>query len=108
MRKLLSAFLCVVFMAGIVVAAEVTLVKFDAKTKEITVKDADGKEATYKITDKTKFSTVTKDETKEGKYEDFEKRLSSDKAAGKMKMDLTTDKDTVTEFKVKGGKKGKN
>ena len=60
------------------------------------------------ITDKTKFSTTTKDGAKEGKYEDFEKRLSSDKAVGKMKMDITVEKDTITEFKVKGGKKDKN
>ena len=105
MRKLLGAFLALVFFAGVVAAAEVTLVKFDKEKKELTVKDADGKEATYKITDKTKFSVVSKDETKEGKYEDFEKRLTSEKSVGKMKMDLTTDKDTVTEFKVKAGKK---
>ena len=107
MRKLLMAALCVVFMAGVVVAAEVTLVKFDAKTKEITVKEGE-KEVTYKITDKTKFSTTTKDGAKEGKYEDFEKRLSSDKAVGKLKMDITTEKDTITEVKFKGGKKDKN
>ena len=107
MRKLLMAALCVVFMAGIVVAAEVTLVKFDSKTKEVTVKEGE-KEVTYKLTDKTKYSTTTKDGAKEGKYEDFEKRLSSDKAVGKMKIDITTDKDTITEFKVKGGKKDKN
>lgn len=107
MRKLLSAVVCLVFMAGVVVAAEVTLVKFDKDKKEITVKEGE-KEVTYKITDKTKFSTTTKDGAKEGKYEDFEKRLSSDKAVGKMKMDITVEKDTITEFKVKGGKKDKN
>ena len=107
MRKLLMAALCIVFMAGIVVAAEVTLVKFDKEKKELTVKEGE-KEVTYKLTDKTKYSTTTKDGAKEGKYEDFEKRLSSDKAVGKMKIDITTDKDTITEFKVKGGKKDKN
>jgi hypothetical protein len=106
MRKLLSAFLCVVFMAGVVVAAEVTLVKYDAKTKEVTVKDGDGKEATYKLTDKTKYVVTTKDGAKDVEYKDIEKGLTSDKSAGKMKMDITTDKDTITEVKVKrGGKK---
>jgi hypothetical protein len=104
MRKLLSAFLCVVFMAGIVVAAEVTLVKFDAKTKEVTVKDGE-KEVTYKVTAKTKISTATKDGAKDLEYSAFEKMATGEKAAGR-KMDITTDKDTVTEIKLKGrGKK---
>ena len=107
MRKLLMAVLCVVFMAGIVVAADVTLVKFDAKTKEVTVKDGDGKEATYKVTDKTKFSAKQKGEAKELSYEDAAKRLGNEKLAGKAKLDITVDKDTVTEVKFAGGK-GKN
>ena len=105
MRKLLMAALCVVFMAGLVVAADVTLVKFDAKTKEITVKDDKDKEATYKITDKTKLSTAAKGGDKEAKYEDIEKALSKDGAAGKMKLDITVEKDKLTELKTKRGKK---
>jgi hypothetical protein len=107
MRKLLSAFLCMVFMAGIVVAAEVTLVKFDKDKKEVTVKEGDA-EKTYKITDKTKFSTATKDGSKDVEYAAAEKALSNEKAAGKMKMEITTDKDTITEIKMKRGGKGKN
>ena len=106
MRKLLMAILCVVFMAGIVVAAEVTLVKFDKEKKEVTVKDEKDKEATYKITDKTKLSTAAKGGDKEAKYEDIEKALSNEKAAGKMKLEITVEKDTLTELKTKrGGKK---
>ena len=107
MRKLLSAFLAMVFMAGLVVAAEVTLVKFDKDKKEVTVKDADGKEATYKVTDKTKFSSKGKGGDKELSYDDAAKRLGNEKAAGKAKMDITADKDTLTEVKFSGGK-GKN
>ena len=106
MRKLLLAIAALFFMAGLVVAAEVTLVKFDKDKKEITVKDGD-KEKTYKLTDKTKYTTTDKDgNAKESTYEATEKRLSGEKAVGR-KMDITTDGDKVTELKMRGGK-GKN
>ena len=82
MRKLLLAVAALFFMAGLVVAAEVTLVKFDKDKKEVTVKDDKDKENTYKVTDKTTFTIVTKDGDKEAKYENVEKILSSEKAAG--------------------------
>src|SRR5262245_16938027 len=72
MRKLLLAVAALFFMAGLVVAAEVTLVKYDKDKKEITVKDDKDKESTYKITDKTKFTLTTKDGDKEAKYEEVE------------------------------------
>jgi len=104
MRKLMLSIAALCFMAGLVVAADVTLVKFDKDKKELTVKDGD-KEKTYKVTDKTKFSTTDKDgNAKESTYDQAEKRLSSDKAAGKLKLDITTDGDKVTEVKYKGGK----
>jgi len=103
MRKLLSAVVVLFLMAGLVVAAEVTVVKYDKDKKAVTVKEGD-KEATYTITDKTKVSMVDKDgNAKEGKVETLEKVLA--KGAGKMKIDITTDKDTITEVKLKGGKK---
>ena len=106
MRKLLLAIAALFFMAGLVVAAEVTLVKFDKDKKEVTIKDDKDKEHTYKITDKTTFSFTTKDGDKEAKYEFVEKMLSSEKAAGKMKFDITTEGDKVTAVKMKfGGKK---
>jgi len=93
------------FMAGLVVAAEVTLVKYDKDKKEITVKDGD-KEKTYKVTDKTKFSVTDQDgNAKEATYDQAEKRLSNEKQFGKMKLDLTADGDKATEIKYKGGKK---
>jgi hypothetical protein len=107
MRKVLLSIAALFFMAGLVVAAEVTLVKFDKDKKEITVKDGD-KEKTYKVSDKTKFSATDKDgNAKEATYEQAEKRLSNEKAWGKMKLDLTADGDKATEIKYKGGK-GKN
>src|SRR5437764_600458 len=134
MRKLLTALTCLLFMAGLVIAAEVTLVKYDKDKKEVTVKDEkekehtnksnqnttsitvkkdkkeitvkDGdKEKTYKVSDKTKFSVTDKDgNTKEATYEQAEKRLSNEKQFGKLKLDITTDGDKLTEVKYKGGK----
>ena len=105
MRKLLVSFLCVVFMAGLVIAAEVTMVKFDKDKKELTVKDDKDKETTYKLTDKIKYSTAGKGGDKDLKYEDIEKALSNEKAVGR-KMDITVEKGEITELKLKGrGKK---
>src|SRR5947208_14579955 len=97
MRKLLTALTCLLFMAGLVVAAEVTLVKYDKDKKEVTVKDDKDKEHTYKITDKTKFTFTTKDgDSKEVPAEQVEKMLTNEKfetavSSGKVKWDITTD-----------------
>ena len=108
MRKLLLSVATLLFMAGLVVAAEVTIVKYDKDKKEVTVKDDKDKEHTYKITDKTKFSVTGKDgNAKDATYEQAEKRLSNEKSAGKLKLDITTDGDKLTEVKYKGGGKGK-
>ena len=101
MRKLLLSFSCLLFTSCLVLAAEVTLVSFDKDKKEITVKDGD-KEATYKITDKTKISFVSKDgAAKEGSYDAVVKVMTSPAAPGKAKFEITTDKGTVTEMKFK-------
>jgi hypothetical protein len=106
MRKLLMAIATVLFMTGLVVATEVTVVKYDKDKKEVTVKEGD-KENTYKFSDKVKISVTDKDgNATEGKFEDLEKRLSRTKGGkGGTKLDITTDKDTITEVKYKGGKK---
>jgi len=95
MRKLLSAVVALFLMAGIVVAAEVTITKFDKDKKEVQVKEGD-KEATYTISDKTKVTIGDK----EGKIADFEKRLAKLPKGG-LKVDITTEKDAITEIKVK-------
>jgi len=102
MRKLLLAVVCLMFITGLAVAADVVVVKLDGKN--LTVKEGD-KEKTYKLTDKTKVSIVGKDGTAtEGKMETLEKRLSGDKGPG-TKLDITTSGDEITEIKMKGGKK---
>lgn len=105
MRKLLMALFCVLFMTGLVVAAEVVSLGYDKDKKEFKVKEG-GEEKVYKITDKTKFTTVDKDgNAKEAKLENFEKRAAGKDGKGGAKFDITVDKDTVTEVKWKGGKK---
>jgi len=109
MRKLLMALATMLFMTGLVVATEVTVVKYDKDKKEVTVKDGDA-EKTYKFSDKVKISVTDKDgNATEGKFEDLEKRLTRTAKGGKgkggTKLDITTDKDTITEVKYRGGKK---
>ncbi|MCI0705219.1 MAG: hypothetical protein L0241_29515 [Planctomycetia bacterium] len=105
MRKLLMALIAMFFMAGLVIAAEVIVVSYDKDKKELKVKEGDA-EKVYKVTDKTKFTITDKDgNAKEAKYENFEKRVTSKFAAsGKMKIDIKTDKENITEAKWKGVK----
>ena len=105
MQKLLMSFGCMLFMTGLVLAAEVTLVKYDGDKKEVTVKEGEV-EKTYKITSSTKVYVL-----KDGKPEDSTvdtaiKILSNDKAKGKLKFEITSDKDQITELKLKP-RKGK-
>ncbi|QDU21520.1 hypothetical protein [Urbifossiella limnaea] len=107
MRKMLMAVGLALFAVGVVCADPVTLVKYDASKKEVTVKDKDGKEATYKLTEKTKYLTTDKDgNKKEGDAESAAKILGNEKAAGKAKFEITTANGAVTEIQFKrGGKK---
>jgi len=111
MRKLVLSVATMLFMAGLVVAAEVTLVKYDKDKKELTVKEGE-KEKTYKITDKTKFHITTKDGDKDAEWTNVEKMLSNEKyvGSGKAKWDITTEGDKITsaKFRFGGKKKDKN
>jgi len=104
MRKLLCALVAFLVMGGIVVAAEVTVTKVDAEKKEVTVKEGD-KEATYKYTDKVKVTLlVGKDATeKEGKFEDFEKRMKDFKPDAKFgnKLNIETKDGEITSVKFR-------
>lgn len=112
MRKMLISAAMVLFMAGIVYAVEVSVVKYDADKKEVVVKEGDA-EKTYKISDKVKVTLVVDKDgnTKEGKFEDLEKRLKAVKAAkgGRgVKLDITVSGDNITEAKFRSGGKKKN
>src|SRR5262245_33359031 len=115
MRKMLVSVAALLFMmASLVVAAEVTVAKYDKDKKEVTVKDDKDKEKTYKITDKTKVTLVDKEgkaTDDKGTVEDLERRLEfmgkggkGGKGGGKggggfNKLDITTDGDKITEVK---------
>jgi len=81
MRKLFAALVAMFLVAGMVIAAEVTFVKFDEGKKELTVKHGD-KEKTYKVGDKV-------DTSKWGKLKEGSK------------LDITTEGDTVTKVERK-------
>jgi hypothetical protein len=101
MRKLLLALLTMFFMAGLVVAVEVTLVSYDAKDKELKVKEGDDTK-TYKIDDKTKFISTDKDgNAKDQDLKAFERRAEKSK---NKTYDITVKDGVVTEVKWKGGK----
>ncbi len=109
---MLSALTIMLLMTGLVVAGtEFTVSKYDPDKKEVTGKEKDSdKEVTYKIGDKIKVSTTDKDgNATEAKFEDLEKRLKNVKPDSKrpLKLDITVEKDTITEAKYRAGK-GKN
>jgi hypothetical protein len=105
MRKFLLALLCTAGITGLALASEVTLVKYDKDKKELTVKEESG-EKTYKLTEKAKF-TFTDQDGKEtvGDFAAAEKMLKNEKAAGRAKLDIAVEKDTITAVKFKGRKK---
>lgn len=107
MRKLLLSVACLFGMTGLVVAAEVTLLKHDAEKKEVTVKEGE-KEAVYKYNDKTKVTFIDPQDgtVREGTLQAAVKILSNETIiVAQKKFEIVTDKDTVTEFKFKGKKK---
>lgn len=106
MRRLFVSLMCVLVMAGLVMAAEVSLVKYDPDKKEVTVKDGD-KETTYKFAEKVKVTLILDKDGKsqEGTLEAATKILSNQNFKGK-KFEITTEKDTITEIKLRA-RKGK-
>jgi hypothetical protein len=93
---------------GIACAAEVTLVKYDTAKKELTVKDGQA-EKTYKLSDKTKVTFEDRDgNKKEGTLAAAEKALGFPAARGKLKFDITADKEAVTALTLKMTRPGKN
>ena len=110
MRNFLLATACLLFVTGLVAAAEVTLVKYDAEKKELTVKEGES-EKSYKLTDKTKVMFEDKDgNKKDGTVEAAAKALGAPAARGKMKFDLVAEKgqDAVTSITLKMTRKTKN
>jgi hypothetical protein len=100
MRKMLLAVASLLLMTGLAAAVEVTLLKFDKETKEVTVKEGDA-EKLYKITDATKFVGVYKDgNTRDMTYDDAVKGLGNPKAEGALKFDITAKDGEITLAKM--------
>ena len=97
MRKLIVTALSLFVFAGLVQASPVTFVSYDKEKKELKVKDGD-KEKTFTVNDKTTFKAGDKDvdAAKAGE------RLSKLKTG--TKLDVTGEKDVVTEVKFAGKK----
>jgi len=96
MRKLLLSLVCMLFLAGVAIAVDAVFVKYDGEKKELTVKEGD-KDATYKVNDKTKVSILDKD----GNAKEAELGVLKKAKEGKTKLEITADKDVLTEVKVK-------
>jgi len=84
------------FLAGVAIAVDAVFVKYDGEKKELTVKEGD-KDATYKVNDKTKVSILDKD----GNAKEAELGVLKKAKEGKTKLEITADKDVLTEVKVK-------
>jgi hypothetical protein len=100
MRKLMLSLPSLLLVAGAVVAgAQVVLVRYDKDKQELTAKDSDGKEHTFKVTDKTTVLRLDKDgntvETKFGEKHD--KALGNWRQAKK----LTVEKGAVSQIDLR-------
>jgi hypothetical protein len=105
MRKSLLALVCLLLAGGLAAAAEVTLLKFDKESKELTVKEGDA-EKVYRITDATRFFGVDPDGTaKPMTYDDALKGLTSPKSEGALKFQLAAKEDEVVEAKFRAKKR---
>jgi hypothetical protein len=106
MRKFVLAGVALFFGVGLVLAAEVTFVKYDKDAKELTVKDKDQKETTYKITDTVVFKTKDKDgNEKEIANEKGVGRLEKIKEGSKQKFDVETEGKKLKSLTFRAGKK---
>lgn len=99
MRKLILALAATFAIAGLVVAAEVTLVRYDPDKKAVTVKEGDS-EKTYQLTDQTKVYVIRNGKTEDATVDTAIKVLGNPRAKGKLKFDLTPDKDAIAEMKL--------
>jgi hypothetical protein len=104
MRKLLMSVAAFLLMTSLIVASEVTLVKYDGEKKQVTVKEGDV-EKTYRLTEKTKVVVLKNGKAEDSTVDTAIKLLSNGKAKGKLKFEITTDKDTIAELKLKPRKR---
>ena len=106
MRKLFLSLAGLLFVAGLVVAADYEVVagSYNKDTRTITLKDKDGKEVKAKLSDKTKVTIIDADgNKKEGKLASVEKAWSGEKAP--KKVDVVISGGDITEVTIKQKKK---
>ena len=112
MRKFLLALFAMLLMVGLTKAVVVEVESFDKETAELKYKDGDATK-TVKVDKKGKFTTTDNkgENAKESTYDAFAAYASSkggkDKKTAR-KIDITIEKDVVTEAKWKTFGKGKN
>lgn len=97
MRKLILSLACLLFMTGLVIAAEYAVVSYDKDTKTLVLKDGD-KEVKAKVSDTTKVTIVDKDGNKtEGKIAGV---LKAWEKKTPKKINATVSKGEVTEITI--------
>jgi len=98
MRKFALAAVSLILSVGVMLAADVVFMKYDKEKKELTVKDKDDKETTYKIDDKVKFKVGEKDLANDKAMTRLEKtEMNSEKTKGKAKMKITVEDKELKE-----------
>lgn len=103
MRKFVLSVVALFVCVGLTLAANVSIVKWNSDKKELTVKDENDKEKTYKVTDKTVVKMGDMDGDIEKVMKAWDK--AGDKIAGRKLEIVKTDKDTLVEIKMQARKK---
>lgn len=101
MRKFALTLAAFVAFVGFAIAANVTFIKWDNDKNELTVKEGD-KEATYKVTDKTKVKRGDMDVDIEKAKKSWVK--NGEQMSGKTKMEITVKDGEVLEIKTQAKK----
>ncbi len=105
MRKFVLAGVSLICCVGLTLAADVVFVKYDKEKKELTVKDKEDKEATYKIDDKVKFKIGEKELANDKAITRLEKTEMNEKQKGKAKMKITVEGSELKEVQFPEPKK---
>ena len=109
-RRVLSAFVVLFAMVGLVAAAEIKgkVTKVDAENHKITV-SVDGKDQEVVVTKDTKFISAKGNEMKNGlKSKAFSKKSLERGLEATIKTEKKGETEVATEVKLAGGKKSKD
>jgi hypothetical protein len=103
MRKLMLSLFAMLFMAGLVVAAEGFVTKVDVEKKEVTIDDK-----VYKVDDKTTIKSKGKTEAKDSDLKALAKASERKDKDGKVgtKVTFEAKEKVLTSIEFRGG--GKN